>query len=139
MAPSSTCHLSSAPIDPANLAAGVVFTALDITAQKKAARILLFAKEDLEKQVAEQTRELDVANMLLKIELEEHRKTEEALVNSEQLYRAIVEDQTEIICRFRPDGTISFVNEAFCRYFGKTRDEVLGKRYLPSIPQGGPA
>jgi len=41
-------HLSSAPIDPANPAAGVVFTALDITAQKKAARILLFAKEDLE-------------------------------------------------------------------------------------------
>ena len=128
-------HLSSAPIDPANLAAGVVFTALDITAQKKAARILLFAKEDLEKQVAEQTRELDVANMLLKIELEEHHKTEEALVNSEQLYRAIVEDQTEIICRFRPDGTISFVNEAFCRYFAKTRDEVLGTRYLPSIPK----
>ncbi len=128
-------HLSSAPIDPANLAAGVVFTALDITAQKKAARILLFAKEDLEKQVADQTRELDIANMLLKIELEEHHKTEEALVKSEQLYRAIVEDQTEIICRFRPDGTISFVNEAFCRYFGKNRDEVLGVRYLPSIPK----
>ena len=128
-------HLSSALIDPANIAAGVVFTALDITTQKKAARILLFAKEDLEKQVAEQTRELDVANMLLKIELEEHHKTEEALVNSEQLYRAIVEDQTEIICRFRPDGTISFVNGAFCRYFAKTRGEVLGKRYLPSIPK----
>ena len=128
-------HLSSAPIDAANLAAGVVFTALDITAQKKAARILLFAKKDLEKQVTEQTQELDVANMLLRLELEEHRKTEEALVNSEQLYRAIVEDQTEIICRFRPDGTISFVNGAFCRYFGNTRDEILGKRYLPSIPK----
>ncbi len=126
--------LSSAPIDPANHAAGLVFTALDITAQKKAARILLFAKEDLEKQVAEQMRELDVANMLLKIELEEHRKTEEALVKSEQIYRAIVEDQTEIICRFRPDGTISFVNEAFCRYFGKVREEVVGSRYLPTIP-----
>jgi PAS domain S-box-containing protein len=128
-------HLSSAPIDPANLAAGVVFSALDITAQKKASRILLYAKEDLEKQVSEQTRELDVTNMLLRIELEEHRKTEEALVNSEQLYRAIVEDQTEIICRFRPDGTISFVNEAFCRYFGRNRYDVLGSRYLPSIPR----
>ncbi len=127
-------HLSSAPIDPSNLAAGVVFSALDITAQKKAARILLFSKTDLELQVAEQNRELDVANMLLKMELEEHRKTEEALVTSEQLYRAIVEDQTEIICRFRSDGTISFVNEAFCRYFGKRRDEVLGTRYFPSIP-----
>ena len=128
-------HLSSAPIDPSNLAAGVVFTALDITAQKKAARILLFAKEDLEKQVADQTRELDVANMLLKIELEEHHKTEEALVNSEQLYRAIVEDQTEFICRFRPDGALSFVNEAFCRFFGKKREELLWTRYRPTPPE----
>jgi len=128
-------HLSSAPIDPQDPDAGVVFTALDITAQKKAARILLFAKQDLEKQVAEQTRELDVANMLLRIELEEHHKTEKALIQSEQLYRAIVEDQTELICRFRPDGTISFVNEAFCRYFGQLRDEVVGTRYLPSIPR----
>ncbi|OPY06138.1 MAG: Sporulation kinase E [Syntrophaceae bacterium PtaB.Bin038] len=128
-------QVNAAPIYPADPSAGVVFTALDITAQKKAARILLFAKSDLEKQVAEQTRELDVANMLLRIELEEHRKTEEALVKSEQLYRAIVEDQTEIICRFRPDGTISFVNEAFCRYFGKDRNELLGSRYLPSIPR----
>jgi PAS domain S-box-containing protein len=124
-------HLSSAPIDPADIAAGVVFTALDITAQKKAARILLFAKKDLEKQVADQTRELDVANMLLKIELEEHHKTEEALVQSEQLYRAIVEDQTELICRFHPDGTLSFVNDAFCRFFGKKREELLGTRYRP--------
>ena len=128
-------HLSSAPIDPTNLAAGVVFTALDITAQKKAARILLFAKADLERQVAEQTQELDISNMLLKIELEEHRKTEEALVNSEQLYRAIVEDQTEFICRFHPDGTISFVNEAFCRFFGKKREELLGTRYRPMPPE----
>jgi len=127
--------LSSAPVDSRNPAAGVVFTALDITAQKKAARILLFAKQDLEKQVAEQTRELDVANMLLRIELEEHRKTEKALVQSEQLYRAIVEDQTELICRFRPDGTISFVNDAFCRFFGKTREEILGTRYRPMPPE----
>jgi len=46
---------------------------------------------------------------------------------SEHLYRAIVEDQTEIICRFRPDGTISFVNEAFCRYFGKVRKRLSGR------------
>jgi PAS domain S-box-containing protein len=73
--------------------------------------------------------------MLLKIELEEHHKTEEALVNSEQLYRAIVEDQTEFICRFHPDGTLSFVNDAFCRFFGKTREELLGTRYRPMPPE----
>ena len=128
-------YLSTNVIDAHDPSAGIVFTAYDITDQKKAANILRFAKEELEKQVAERTRDLDITNMLLRVELEEHRKTEEALVEKEKLYRAIVEDQTELICRFRPDGAISFVNEAFCRYFGKSREELLGTRYRPSILQ----
>lgn len=128
-------YLSSNAIDARDPASGVVFTAYDITDQKKAADILRFAKEELEKQVTERTRELDITNMLLRVELEEHRKTEEALAEKEQLYRAIVEDQTELICRFNPDGALSFVNEAFCRYFGKSRNELLGTRYRPPIPR----
>ena len=53
---------------------------------------------------------------------------------SENRYRAIVEDQTELICRFAWDGTLSFVNEAYCRYFGKTHQELIGSRFLPMIP-----
>ena len=37
-----------------------------------------------------------------------------------------MEDQIEIICRFTSDGTITFVNEMFCRMFGKKRDELVG-------------
>ena len=44
-----------------------------------------------------------------------------ALRVSEARYRAIVEDQTELICRYQPDGTLTFVNEAYCRYFGLSR------------------
>jgi PAS domain S-box-containing protein len=127
-------YLSSNAIDSRDPSSGVVFTAYDITVQKKAADILRFAKEELERQVTERTRELDITNTLLRVELEEHRKTEEALAEKEQLYRAIVEDQTELICRFNPDGSLSFVNEAFCRYFGKSREELLGTRYRPAIP-----
>ena len=57
-----------------------------------------------------------------------------ALKASELRYRAIVEDQTELICRFLPDGTLSFVNEAYCRYFGKKRQELLGHSFIPMIP-----
>ncbi len=32
-------------------------------------------------------------------------------------YRSVVEDQTELICRFVPDGSLTFSNAAFCRYF----------------------
>ncbi len=51
----------------------------------------------------------------------------EALRASEERYRAVVEDQSEFICRFRPDGRLSFANGAFCRYVGKTREAMLAE------------
>jgi len=64
----------------------------------------------------------------------ERRQMEVALRESEQRYRAVVETQTELICRFRPDTTLTFVNEAYCRYFGKAREELLGTSFLSLIP-----
>ncbi|HEX3001187.1 MAG TPA: PAS domain S-box protein [Methanoregula sp.] len=65
-------------------------------------------------------------------ELEESRQR---IRESEERYRAVVEGQTELICRFRPDGTFVFVNEAFCRYLKKAREEIIGHVILPEIPQ----
>jgi PAS domain S-box-containing protein len=59
---------------------------------------------------------------------------ESALRESEERYRNIVEDQTEFVSRFRPDGTHVFANDAYCRYFGKTRSEIIGKKFTPEIP-----
>ncbi|MGC9526024.1 MAG: PAS domain-containing protein [Limnospira sp.] len=58
-----------------------------------------------------------------------------ASVESEARYRAVVEDQTELICRFSPDGILTFVNEAYCRHFGRTREELLGHPFAPRIPE----
>lgn len=55
-----------------------------------------------------------------------------ALQQSEERYRAVVEDQTEVIARFLPDGTYTFVNDVYCRLFGKTRDELIGKSWQPA-------
>jgi len=65
---------------------------------------------------------------------EELSKSQRDLHESEERYRNIVEDQTEFICRFRPDGTHIFVNDAYCRYFGKSREEIVGQRFVPEIP-----
>jgi len=66
----------------------------------------------------------------------QRRQSEQALLTSEERYRAVVESQVELICRFRPDGTYLVVNGAFCRYYGKTVDELVGHRYRPkSFPQ----
>jgi PAS domain S-box-containing protein len=59
----------------------------------------------------------------------QQKQAEEALRKSEACYRAIVEDQTELICRFLPTGILTFVNEAYCRYFGKRRDELIDQGF----------
>ena len=63
------------------------------------------------------------------------KEVERALRHSEQRYRAVVEDQTELVCRYRPDGVVLFVNEAYCRYFGRGREELEGHSYMPMIPE----
>ncbi len=63
-------------------------------------------------------------------------EAETALRENEARYRAIVDDyQTELICRFKPNGMLTFANEVFCRYFGKSRDELVGMNFLYFIPE----
>jgi PAS domain S-box-containing protein len=72
--------------------------------------------------------------------ISEIERTESALRESEARYRAIVEDQTELICRFLPDGTFTFVNDAYCNYFQRSPDTLLGKTFWEFIPpEGRPA
>lgn len=61
------------------------------------------------------------------------KQVEAALSASEERYRGIVEAQTELICRWTPDERITFVNEAFCRYYGETREEVLATGALSTV------
>jgi len=62
------------------------------------------------------------------------RLIKEALESSEARYRAIVEDQTELVCRFRPDGAITFANEAMARYHGRSKEELLGSQFMAFLP-----
>jgi diguanylate cyclase (GGDEF)-like protein/PAS domain S-box-containing protein len=62
-------------------------------------------------------------------------QTEQRLEIAEARYRAIVEDQTELICRFLSDWTLTFVNEAYCRYFNKRPEELIGTSFMPLIPK----
>lgn len=57
----------------------------------------------------------------------------QALHQSEQRYLSILEDQTEMICRFDAGNRMTFVNEAFCRLFHLRRDEVVGQVWAPIV------
>jgi PAS domain S-box-containing protein len=80
---------------------------------------------------------LYVPLLVLASVVEERRAKEQALRASEARYRAVVEDQTELICRFLPDGTYTFVNDAYCRYFQRSREDLLGRTFWTFIPPEG--
>jgi PAS domain S-box-containing protein len=67
-------------------------------------------------------------------DITDRKKIEETLILSEAKYKAIVEDQTELICRFAPNGEITFVNTAYCKYFDKQIESIIGKQFMELIP-----
>jgi PAS domain S-box-containing protein len=71
--------------------------------------------------------------LLLSALVREQRRTAWALRESRERYRSVVEDQTELICRFLPDGTLTFVNGAYCRYFQRPAEELVGNSFWPLI------
>jgi PAS domain S-box-containing protein len=72
--------------------------------------------------------------MLLAVLLDERRTIDAARREGEQRYRDIVESQTDLICRFRADTALTFVNDAYCRHVGAARAALLGRRFIERIP-----
>ncbi|GAA0182649.1 hypothetical protein SH2C18_49900 [Clostridium sediminicola] len=54
---------------------------------------------------------------------------------SSKQYSSIVENHSDLICRILPDGTLTFVNQTYCKYFDKTSSELLGTNILTLIPE----
>ena len=59
----------------------------------------------------------------------ERKKIEEALIESEVKYRELVENANSIIAKFDNDGTILSMNEFGLKFFGYTKEELVGKKW----------
>jgi PAS domain S-box-containing protein len=71
--------------------------------------------------------------------LQDRAQAEATLQESEARLRAVVETQTELITRYQPDTTLTFVNDATCRFEGKSREELLGTSILATMPEDAAA
>ena len=63
------------------------------------------------------------------------KKAEQDLIASEIRYRAVVENQSEMICRFSPDWRLIFANEAFLRRYGIFSTDELDTLARTIVPE----
>jgi PAS domain S-box-containing protein len=64
----------------------------------------------------------------------EYRKILENFIRERLRHKRIVEDLPDLICRYKPDTTITFVNEAYAKYFNKSIEDLIGISFLELIP-----
>jgi len=94
---------------------GRILVAHDITRYKTLESGYRILSEELEQRVKERTNELR---------------------HIAERYRAVVENQTEFIVRWKPDGTRTFVNEAYLRYWSITLEDALAINFFSHIAEG---
>ncbi len=75
-----------------------------------------------------------VSNLFLAAAISEKERALHSVKENEKRYRAVVQDQIDLICRFDLQGKITFVNQAYCDFHQKTSAEVIGTPFMPSLP-----
>ena len=70
-----------------------------------------------------------------KEELERRKQVEKELLTTQERYLNIIETQDELIDRWLPDTTLTYVNPAYARFFGKSSNELIGSRFMDSAEQ----
>ncbi|MBU0984543.1 MAG: PAS domain S-box protein [candidate division Zixibacteria bacterium] len=63
----------------------------------------------------------------------QRQRVERAVVQSEDKYRLLVENQTDLVVKVDTDGRFLFVSPSYCRFFGRTEEELLGKTFMPLV------
>jgi PAS domain S-box-containing protein len=63
------------------------------------------------------------------------KNAEEALKESQLLYKGVVEDQSELIVRFDSYGKLKFVNDAYCRYYETKFQQAIDTNWFDNFPE----
>ncbi len=100
---------------------GTLGLSRNINDQKRAQELLLNSKAKLEELVQKRTYEL--------------RRAYEDLQTSEARFRAVIQDQTDMICRILPNGAVTFVNEKYCNYYHRNYSDLIGKSIQDYLPR----
>ena len=105
---------------------GAIELTLDITKGKQAEKALRNTRDKLERRVKERTAELEETNKELRRQIQERKRTEETLQESEENYRNLFQTITDAIILFDAQ-TRQFIdaNAAAVSLYGYSREEFL--------------
>ncbi len=65
----------------------------------------------------------------------ELKTAEQAVRSSERRYRAITDNLEQLICRYKRDSTLTFVNQTYADYFGRTAEVLIGTPFIDLLPK----
>ena len=67
------------------------------------------------------------------VDITDRIRVEKELKKSEEKYRLIIENQTDLVVKVDNEGRFLFVSPSYCKTFGKTEEELLGKKFMPLV------
>ncbi len=97
----------------------------------------IVAIADLGNQASEYT-EMDANHIALLFQsawfIQDQKALEDRIFSDQKKLAYISNKMGALICEFKTDSTITFVNKAYCKYFGKSAEELIGEKFLKFIP-----
>lgn len=66
-------------------------------------------------------------------DITERKKAGQALKESEERYRMLIDNQTDLVVKIDAQGRFLYVSPSYCRLFGKSPEELLGNTFLPLV------
>ena len=105
----------------------------EIMERKQAEKALKQAHDELETRVQQRTEELANVNKALQHEIAERLQAEEALKRSEELFRSLSENASDIISVIGGDGTFRYESPSIKRILGYTPEELIGQNVFDYV------
>jgi PAS domain S-box-containing protein len=105
---------------------------IDILRKDGEIRIVLWNSAN----IFDKTRSEIIATIAQGNDITERKRSEDALLDSENKFRAIFENNSAAMAIIEPDTKLSMVNDAYCQISGYSKEEIAGMSWTDQIPAG---